>query len=49
MAELIVAHERCKQNGTPLVVVANHHRTLRPLQVAGLDSLLTIVGTLDEA
>ncbi|RJQ81186.1 anti-sigma factor antagonist [Pseudonocardiaceae bacterium YIM PH 21723] len=48
MAELIVAHERCKNAGTPLIVVANHSRVLRPLQVAGLDALLTIIASVNE-
>jgi hypothetical protein len=41
--------ERCAQIGSRLVVVATDRAVLRPIQITGLDELLKIVPTVQDA
>ncbi|HVV18862.1 MAG TPA: STAS domain-containing protein [Pseudonocardiaceae bacterium] len=43
LAVLAEAHDACRDRGVELRVVATSRMVLRPLQVTGLDTLLTIV------
>jgi anti-anti-sigma factor len=49
IAELVVAHEHCREHRTPLLVVADGPRVLRPLEITGLDRSLDIVLNLEDA
>ncbi len=49
LAVLAEAATLAARRSVPLRVVADAHAVLRPLQVAGLDTVLTIVGDLDTA
>jgi anti-sigma B factor antagonist len=46
---LVEHHERCAESGSRLVVVATDRAVLRPMQITGLDELLTIVPTVQAA
>ncbi|WP_199432999.1 STAS domain-containing protein [Qaidamihabitans albus] len=49
MSLLIEGHERCRQHGLDLRVVADGRTVLRPLQLTGLDRVLDIVPAADGA
>jgi anti-sigma B factor antagonist len=46
---LVEHHERCAESGSRLVLVANDRVVLRPMQITGLDNLVTIVPTVQAA
>ena len=46
---LIGAHRRLKQRGGSLVVVCDNEAIVKTFRITGLDSVFTIVSTLDEA
>jgi anti-sigma B factor antagonist len=46
---LVEHHEQCAEFGSRLVVVATGRAVLRPMQITGLDELLTIVATVEAA
>lgn len=46
---LLAAHEQCADAGIPLRIVTTSHAVLRPIQVTGLDTVLTVVDTLAQA
>ena len=46
---LVEHHELCAQTGSRLVVVASERAVLRPMQITGLDELLTVVPTVQAA
>jgi anti-anti-sigma factor len=46
---LVEHHEQCALLGSRLVVVATKHAVLRPMQITGLDGLLTIATTVPAA
>jgi anti-sigma B factor antagonist len=46
---LVEHHEQCARTGRRLVVVASERAVLRPIQITGLDELLTIVPTVPDA
>ncbi|MEV6716253.1 STAS domain-containing protein [Lentzea sp. NPDC051208] len=49
LSALINAQASAQRRGVRLVVVANDHAVLRPLQVTGLDAALTITATTTDA
>lgn len=49
LSELLLCHERAMARRTPLRVVAAERRVLRPMEVTGLDRLLDLYPSLDEA
>jgi anti-sigma B factor antagonist len=46
---LVEHHEKCAEFGSHLVVVATALAVLRPIQLTGLDEVLTIVPTVEAA
>jgi anti-sigma B factor antagonist len=46
---LIGAHRRLRRNGGSLVIVSNRDAISKTFRITGLDSVFTIVGSLDEA
>ncbi|MFC0437691.1 STAS domain-containing protein [Kutzneria buriramensis] len=42
-------HDQCAEFGSRLVVVATERVVLRPIQITGLDGLVTIVPTVQAA
>jgi anti-anti-sigma factor len=46
---LVEHHERCSEMGSRLVVVASERAVLRPMQITGLDELLTVVPSVQAA
>lgn len=49
LAQLATHHELCAERGTVLRIVASDRLVLRPIQLTGLDEILVIVDTLDDA
>jgi anti-sigma B factor antagonist len=49
LALLVTHHERCAEHGSPLRVVAAHRQVLRPMEITGLDQLLVIAATVQDA
>ncbi|WP_367130280.1 STAS domain-containing protein [Saccharothrix sp. HUAS TT1] len=49
IAALVEAHARAERVGSSFAVVADSHRVLRPLQVTGVDRVLSVHPTLTEA
>jgi anti-sigma B factor antagonist len=49
LSAVVIAHHRCQERRGRFLVVADGPLVLRPLRTSGLDRLLTVVGSLDEA
>lgn len=49
LALLVTHHERCTELGSSLRIVATQRQVLRPIEVTGLDQLLAITATVQEA
>lgn len=46
---LVLGQQRADQAGVDFVVVASARAALRPIEATGLDSVFTILGSVDEA
>ncbi|MCG8922058.1 STAS domain-containing protein [Lentzea sp. CC55] len=46
---LVLGQQRATKTGVEFVVVASSRAALRPIEATGLDSVFTIVGSVDEA
>jgi anti-anti-sigma factor len=49
LESLVVGNQRASSLGVSLVLVATSRATLRPIQATGLDSVFTVVESLDDA
>ena len=49
LESLVVGRQRASDLGIPLVLVATSRATQRPIEATGLDSVFTVVGSVDEA
>jgi anti-sigma B factor antagonist len=49
LSELLLCNERAIARGTPLRVVASERHVLRPIEVTGLDRLLSVHPNVDAA
>jgi anti-anti-sigma factor len=46
---LVLGQQRASRAGIDFVVVASTRAALRPIEATGLDSVFTILGSVDEA
>jgi anti-anti-sigma factor len=49
LESLVVGSQRARDLGIALVLVATSRATQRPIEATGLDSVFTVVGSVDEA
>ncbi|SMD27636.1 STAS domain-containing protein [Kibdelosporangium aridum] len=49
IATLIDHHQRCREQSTPLRLVATHHAVLRPIETCGLTRLFTMCDSVAHA
>jgi anti-sigma B factor antagonist len=49
LSVLLEIDERCRDRRTPLWIVATTRATVRPLEITGLDGVLHLVDSLDDA
>lgn len=49
LESLVVGRQRASERGIPLVLVATSRATQRPIEATGLNSVFTVVGSVEEA